>query len=324
MTATLLLTAATFVPAQGLIIRDSTPSDVVPSARRLSKAEVARINRVIDRFIAYETEKLTGKEGARALADFNALGPEAVYPLIDGLNRAANIESSCPAVIIAKKLASIFLRTRDIDLLDFARENIGAGVTARRHMNVLKDLRLGCLIRKSYLQRINLAAGFRPGEKGPGQMTLDELATAASTERGPRLGALLVELEKRRGPRVLNTLGAVAAGYDPQAQRLARILLVRHLSRIGGKTLREALKADQIQVRIAAAQVVGAKRLKYGQELIDLLNDPDAGVRQAARQALVRLARGLVDYGPGPVGGEAERAEAARRWQTWWDKQARR
>jgi hypothetical protein len=324
MTAALFLTAVTFVPAQGIIIRDdSRPSDLAPSVRRLSKSEQARIERVINRFIDYERGKLSPRDSAAALHDFNGLGSEAVFQLIDGLNRAAASEVSCAAITIARKLGRILSSTQDIDLLDFARENIGSGVRARRHMNTLKDLRLGCAIRKGRLQRANLAAGFPAGQKGPGQMTVDELANAAGSEHGIRLKAILVELEKRSGPRVLNSLGAAAAGYDPETQQLARGLLDRHLRRLGGKALREALKADQAEVRMAAAKVVGSKRLTYGDDLIDLLSDADSGVRQAARQALVQLSRGL-DYGPEPTAGETARAEAVRQWRAWWDKQARR
>ena len=322
MTAALLVTALSFAPGQGIVIREG-PSDVASSVPRLSKREQAEVERVIDRFIQYETNKLSAREGVKALSDFNTLGPEAVFQLIAGLNRAANIESSCPAVVIGRKLARILGATQDIDLLDFARENIGTGVTARRHMNIIKDLRLGCQLRKAQLQRANLLAGFAPGQKGPGQMSVAQLATAAGTERGTRLKAILVELEKRSGEKVLNTLGIAATSYEPDVKQLAHGLLVKHLTRRGGKTLRDALKADQAQVRLAAAQVVGSKRLMYGQELIDLLKDADAGVRQAARQALVQLSRGA-DYGPEPTAGETERADAVRQWQTWWDKQARR
>jgi hypothetical protein len=323
MSAALFVTALTFVPAQGIIIRDTPPSSLAPSVKPLSKEEQARIEKIIDRFILYESNKISAKEGAQALRDFNTLGPEAVFQLIEGLNRAAQIESSCPAIIIARKLSRIFAGTQDVDLLDFARENIGSGVTAHRHMNALKDLRLLCSIRKAQIQRVNLALGFRPGQKGPGQMTVEQLATAVSTERGLRQRAVLVELEKRSGERVLNTLGVAAASYEPDVQRLSRELLFRHLKRQSAKKVRDALKSDQAQVRIAAAKVIASRRLKYGGDLIELLNDSDAGVRQAARQALVSLSRGQ-DYGPEASASESERAEAVRRWGEWWSKQSQR
>jgi hypothetical protein len=329
MTAALLMTALTLVPDQGVIVRgapttsDGPYSPLAPSVRVLSKEEQKRIEKIIDRFILYESNKISKQEGIQAKRDFDTLGPEAVFQLIDGLNRAAQIESSCPAIIIAHKLARIFAATQDVDLLDFARENIGAGVTARRHMNALKDLKLLCSLRKAQIQRANLALGFRPGEKGPGQMTVDQLAEAAGTERGLRQRAILIELEKRQGEKVLNSLGVAAASYEPDVQQLARKLLLSYLKRQSVKKVREALKSDQVQVRRAAAQVAGSRRLKLGSELIELLNDPDPGVRQAARQALVSLSRGQ-DYGPEATATESERAEAMRRWGQWWSRQAQR
>jgi HEAT repeat protein len=126
---------------------------LAPSLPLLTPEQEAKIERVIDRFIDYDTGKLRGSEGHKALRDFKALGPEAIPSLIDGLNRAANLEHSCPAVIIARKLASMLGSSRDTELLEFARENIGSGVTARRHMGVIQDLRVACMLRRTALRR---------------------------------------------------------------------------------------------------------------------------------------------------------------------------
>jgi hypothetical protein len=331
MTAALLLTAVTSLVSSGVIIKPGAviikdadlglrdPNPLAPSLPLLTKKEQGAIQEVIDRFIQFETGKLSAKASTKALADFKALGPEATFQLIEGLNYAANIESSCPAVVIARRLSMILSGSEDVDLLDFARENIGAGVTAKRHLNVIKDLKLACALRKGVVQRRNVALGYRLGQKTPLQMSVSELANAAGSERGPRLQVILVELATRRGEQVLNTLGAVADSYEPEVKKLARSLLSRHLSRLDAKGVREALTADQAQVRAAAARVAGSKRLPVGEELIALLNDPQAEVRQAARQALGRLSKGL-DYGPEPTASETERTEAARRWRAWWEK----
>ena len=42
--------------------------------------------------------KLPGAAGKKAQEEFNRLPAEAIFVLIDGFNRAANIEASCPAV----------------------------------------------------------------------------------------------------------------------------------------------------------------------------------------------------------------------------------
>lgn len=124
------------------------PHPFAPSLPQLSDAEEEQLDRIIERFVLYDLGKLKGEEGKKALFDFQKLGPEAVFALIRGLNKAAAIESSCPAVVIAKKVNSILRSTNDVELLEFARENIGIGVTQSRHMGVLKDLRAGAIVRK--------------------------------------------------------------------------------------------------------------------------------------------------------------------------------
>src|SRR5207244_2622413 len=163
---------------------------------------------IIDRFIDQDTGKLKGAAAARAVADFKTLGPEATFLLIEGLNKAANMEDSCPAVLIGKKLATIISGTRDMELLDFARDLIGTGVTAKRHTVTLKDLRLACSLRRAALQRAEIASGGAAGasaakkapavsaskskEKSPKGMTVPELAVAAGKLQGDGLTAVLI------------------------------------------------------------------------------------------------------------------------------------
>src|SRR5262245_25273488 len=108
MHSTLLtLALAALTPAGTPRYGDRERHPLAPSLPLLTEKEQAAIERIIDRFIDYDTGKLKGAAGARALAEFNALGPEAIPALLDGLNRAATMEDSCPAVLIAKKLARL-------------------------------------------------------------------------------------------------------------------------------------------------------------------------------------------------------------------------
>jgi hypothetical protein len=295
---------------------------LAPSLPLLSKEEEAKVEKIIDRFIDYDTGKLRGPEGAQALKDFKDLGPEAIPALIDGFNRAANLEHSCPASVIARKLVGFLQVSNDPQLLDFARENIGAGVTAKRHQGVLKDLRLACMLRKSALQRRALASGGQAGsfQKGLRAMSVAELVSAAARDRGSRLDSVLIELETRKGPAVVNTLSDASLTYEEDTRKLAQELLQRHLSRQDGPTLKKLLQDDHAPIRAAAAQAIGARGLRYGQELIDRLGDENPDVWKAARQALVQLAHGT-DYGPEPDASTSARAEAVGRWQAWWDRQ---
>jgi hypothetical protein len=329
---TLSLTALTPGGAPAGKYADRERHPFAPSLPLLTEKEQQALERVIDRFIEYDTGRLKGPAGAKALAAFKALGPEAIPALLDGLNRAANLEDSCPAVLIAKRLAQLLRASEDPKLLDFAREMIGAGVTARRHTVVLKDLKITCMVRKAALQRAGMggkgsgsgspAKGSKAG-KAPRSMTVAELASAAGSERGPRLRQILNELEKRKGPKVLEGLGTAAAGSDKEVKELARGLLDKHLGRQTAAAVKAQLKHDRPEVRAAAARAVGKRGLRYGAELIGLLTDQEAEVSQASRQALVRLSRGQ-DYGPEPAADAQDVSAAVERWREWWAGQGKR
>jgi hypothetical protein len=299
------------------------PHPFAPSLPQLTDEEEEQFDRVIERFIAYDTGKLPGAEGKKALAEFQKLGSESTFALIRGMNRAARIEHSCPAVTIARKLQRILMSSTDVELLEFARENIGVGVTESRHLNVLKDLRLACTLRKNALASGTRDVSLRGREKPIRGMTVPELAEAAGGERGPRLKEVLTELGRRPGEQALGALGAAAASYEGETRTLARELLLKRLAKLETAGLRAKLRDDKSEIRAGAAQVVGEKRLRLGSELIELLQDDEASVRRAAREALVRLARGT-DFGPEPSASDDERAEAVRNWQAWWRQQGGR
>jgi hypothetical protein len=76
------------------------------------------------------------------------------------------------------------------------------------------------------------------------------------------------------------------------------------------------LKDSDAGVRWLAALTLGRKRVHVEKELISRLSDPVAEVREAARRALVRLARGT-DFGPFPLDSQAGIQTAAQRWTDW-------
>jgi len=230
--------------------------------------------------------KLSGAEGKKALADLKALGPEAIPGLVHGLNRAANLGGSCPAVVIAYRLELLLSATEDRQLLDFVKDNVGLGVTVKRHLRALQDLRLTCTLRKSYLARNRIV--YRPPVSPLKKMTADELAAAAEKERGPRQQAFLKELAKREG---------------------GKELILKQLVRASDDDVKEQLKSGEAAVRLRAVEQVAARKLRFGAELIVLMKDGDVEVRRAAHRALVQLAGGQ-DFG----------AEAVERWRAWWEK----
>jgi hypothetical protein len=322
-TALLILTLFAVAPAGGPDFKGRERHPLAPSLPLLTEKEQQAVEKVIDRLIEADVGKVKGAAGAKAHADFKALGPEAIPALLDGLNRAANMEASCPAVLIAKKLAQLLSASDDTELLDFARENIGAGVTAKRHTVVLKDLKVTCILRKATVQRGKALAakgGAGGGEKPPRSMSVGELAAAAGSERGPRLEMILAELGRRPGDKAVEALGAAASSYDGKVRQAAREALAANLGRQSAAALKRRLKDDRAEVRLAAVRTVSSRGLRFGAELIELLTDQEAEVAQAARQALVRLSRGQ-DFGPAAGASEEDSAAAVRRWRGWWAKQ---
>jgi len=90
--------------------------------------------------------------------------------------------------------------------------------------------------------------------------------------------------------------------------------------RQGPDTLKKLMQHDRMDVRIAAAQAVGSKKLRLAPELIALLQDSGEDVRQAARRALVQIANGT-DYGPAADASSSERQDAYAAWRDWWSRQ---
>jgi hypothetical protein len=301
------------------------PNPLAPSLPLLTEKEEAFLDGIIDRFIQFDTGRLAGAEGKKAVADFQKLGPEAIPALIRGLNRAARIEASCPAVTIARKLAGLLKSSQDVELLEFARENIGAGVTESRHKAVLNDLRVTCMFRKRavgsgtrVLKTMALPAYLEAVT--PPRLVFQE----SNLEPGPQRDRLLQEMDKRPPGDFLADLGSVAAdASNAKLQKWARDLLEDYFSRREADDLKQSLRKGSVEVRAAATRAVARKQLHLERELIELLADVSADMRQTARQALVRLNPG-VDFGPQPEDEPAERARAVGKWRDWLGRQSDR
>jgi hypothetical protein len=312
--------------------RAHKPNPFAPSIPELTDAEEKKLDEIIDRFIRYDSGEVQSPEARRAYQELQKLEPKAIPALIRGLNRAAKLDYSCPAVTIARKLSQMFRSSRDPELLEYARENIGAGVTQSTHMGVLKDLRMTCLMRKRSLTRMGITAYVPTGSADDPAVTLQpsegdefrrmglsQLIVSVGQERGERLRFALTELGRRNGEGVIGALGASATSYEGDVRRLAKDLLQRQLSKLSETALQKQLSDDHVEVRSMAAYVIGHRGLHLESALIDLLEDENAGVRQSARRALVKLAHGE-DFGPRPNSDENERHEAKRQWRDWLAK----
>jgi hypothetical protein len=298
------------------------PNPFAPSLPELTKEEEDKLDDLIDRVLKADTGQIKGDDAKAAFRDFDKLGPEAIPALIRGLNKAAKINHSCPTLVITKKLAPMLMASKDTELLEFARDNIGAGVEKSGHTRVLEDLRFKCLMRKNALLRAADVAKTDPKAepKTPRTMTVTELVDAISTERGSRLKQALTELEQRKGSEVLAGLALGTANSDKEIQQLSRDLLDKHIGRQKPDVVKEKLKDDQAEVRKSAARVVATKFPSLGGDLIELLADEDAEVRQTAHQSLVKLNKGD-DLGPADDATKEQREASQQKWREWWKKQ---
>jgi hypothetical protein len=299
-------------------------SPYAPSLPYLTKEEEQKLDAIIDRFMDADIGVLRGEEAKTATRTFARLGPEAIPALVRGLNRAAAIQHSCPVVVIAAKLNRLLTASNDAELLEFVHDNAGAGVGRTRHANVIRDLRFRCTLLKNAVARRAASdkrpsSGSRPTTKSLRTMTVGELAKAASTERGPRLRQVLVELSHRQGAEVVDGLSVAAGSYDSNTQKLGRTLLDGHLAGKSAEVVQEKLKDDNVEVRKSAIRVVASKMRTLGGDLIDLLTDKDDSVRVAAHAALVKIGRGR-DYGPPANATDAQREQAQQKWRKWWDR----
>jgi hypothetical protein len=313
-------------PAKGETPRK--PSPFAPSLPQLTDDEEEQLDKIVNQFIRYDIGELHGDEARKAREDFQKLRPEAIFALVRGLNRSANIEASCPAVKIAEKIRSILNRSNDLELLEFIRENVGVGVTSRQHKVVLDNLRVYAIVRKRIVtDHLATTRSRTEGSDGPQHKSLHDLSTpdlikSAGSAGGDQLKRVLLELSKRRGADVIDALGAAADNPSKGVRALAKELLTRNLTRQDASTVKKRLSDEKPSVRAAAAQVAGTKRLPTVKQLIDLLTDNDVAVRNAAHNALVRMSRGR-DFGPVARATEEQRTEAADRWREWWSRQAR-
>ena len=318
--------AALLLLAGGDPYADRPRNPLAKSLPQLTKEENAKIDAVIDRFIQLEIGKLPKKEEKSAKDDLYRLGPEAIFALVEGFNRAAMMESSCATVTIGKKIENIVAGSGDLDLVLYVRENIAAGVDEATKkklplVNAIRNVNTTCLLRKGELLR-KAASGEKnpPTGKSITSMSLAELEKAASKASGEQLKKVLTEIERRQSDRSLTILGKVASTGGKDARMIARGLLVGHAEKQSPTQLKTLLKHDSAEVRAAAAKAVGNKNLRWGDELIALLQDDDGGVQQAAREALVQLSGGK-DFGPAVGASASDRAAAAQKWRMWWQGQ---
>ena len=103
----------------------------------------------------------------------------------------------------------------------------------------------------------------------------------------------------------------------PEALRVeAEGALSERLRRLSPATLRDKLQDDNMELRRAAAFACGRKLARdLIPDLVQLLEDPEKDVIQAARAALTELTG--EDFGPSKDANERGRTEAVAAWRKW-------
>jgi HEAT repeat protein len=293
---------------------------VAPSLPALTKEEEAKIETVVERLILADTGRLRGEEARKAVKEFDKLGPEAIPALIRGLQKSAKMSHSCPVVLITKKLLGLLEASTDPILLEYARDEIGAGIRGSAHGRILQDLRFRVTLRKNAVARMKPAN--TPLRRPAADLSTPELSKAVSTTRGISLHGVLRELGKRDGKEALDGLTRAAANGNSNAKSVAREMLDLHLGRMPASSFGEVLKDSRVEARLGAVRVAGTRE-PMTPALIERLSDDSAAVRAEALAALKKLSKGE-DFGPKADATPDQRREARRKWQKWWDERAQK
>jgi HEAT repeat protein len=110
-------------------------------------------------------------------------------------------------------------------------------------------------------------------------------------------------------------------------QEAQRLLLQTQLQQLIEKMVKdkpellcEKLRDGTPLERFLAIQVISRRRLPLEKDLIEALRDPDKIIRQAARDALVRICRGT-DFGPSAGVSKRGVGRAVEQWRHWLDLQ---
>lgn len=286
---------------------------IAPSLPALTDEDEARLDGIIDRFMRYDTGKLGGAAGARALEEFQQLGNEATPALLRGLRKSANLEHSCPVTVIAKKLRILLGRSEDRELLEFARDEISA-IDSARYRGLLTDLRVGLTRRQADLDR--LGPPPRKPSNPLARLSIDELNRRIRTERQEKvLVALGKELTERKETVAADGLGQLASStYPSLKQEGNRLLAIWMAGRDGGQAA-ELLRHASAPVRLQAARRLLQLKDPRTVEALGLLKDPVAQVREGIHSDLVGLA-GKDLAKPGQTVGT--QVKAFEVWLDWW------
>lgn len=227
----------TIEPIQNIVASAKTVFDV-DSNRELH-------DEIVDRFIAYDMGQLSGEAGRQARKEFQELGPDAIPSLVRGLNKSARYHASCPVGVISRKLRNTLKETGDQQLIAYAINHVGDGVTqgmphSRSVFSMQKWVSERFVDSREQLVRQLRSIGIPSDDKMVGRVysaldwsrnqLLEAAADSAATGESDELLAWLAAIKLRRlstfsAVDLGITLADVIGGEDPVATQLAGEML---------------------------------------------------------------------------------------------------
>lgn len=143
---------------------------------------------------------------------------------------------------------------------------------------------------------------------------------------GPRFSQGLIAQQMRQQQHLMQQQLLLQQVQQQQLLQTAQLnRQMRDLADKGPEALKAALRDPKPEMRLLAALTVGKHGPALTAELIELLTDDNASVRQAARRSLIHLntsaGRRNVDFGPAEGSNRVAQKGAARKWRTWFERQ---
>jgi hypothetical protein len=217
--------------------------------------------------------------------------------------------------LLEQRLLSLVRENRDPYLRWYVIDNVGKGVpVTSRYYQHFQDLR-----RQLVQEQCNLN---RPRLTPTTKLKQPLSKTPKSLQPNPQIldkQLLMQEAEYQ------TLLKKQFEQFVLDQARMNEMLpgLLRELLHEEPSTVAKKLKDSDPFVRWVAIHVAARKWLPVEKQLIELFDDPYPGIRDAARQGLVRLSRGN-DFGPLPTATASQIQQAQARWQRWLEMQCPR
>jgi hypothetical protein len=206
------------------------------------------------------------------------------------------------------RLDSLVRESSDPSMIQYVITHLGEGVPPpsryTSHMQKWREEHRLYLTLLLWDPVRTLSSPLRYGVKSP--------ALKQMQERQQAYQKMLRKAEQQAA--LKNLLQALAIEQIKQNEILAQML--RDLVKEKPDVITEKLKDEQPLVRWLAAHAAGRKRLPVEDKLIDLFADAYPQVREAARQALVRISRGN-DFGPAQNANAKQVTQASQTWRQW-------